>query len=514
VYFQSGGTLVRKGIDIVDSAGNPTSWPSWRSSVLGERWATYGEIYRSQLWVSVVVNKLAKAQARLPLKVYRRLDDGGRELAERDHPYAQLLRRPSSKFAPFPFYAWTWATQEVYGSAFWGKLRDAGGRPVELVLLHPAAMELKVDKDSGERSWDFDNGTLKLEGIPDHDVVHFHTYNPDDPNRGLSPLEPLRATLENEDSARSATTSFWENGARPGVALTHPGNLSRAAQDRLVTSWNAIAGGADKTGKTVVLEEGMKPEIMMLTAEEAQYIESRRLNREEVCAEYDVPPPVVHILDRATFSNITEQMRSMYRDTMAPRLGSSESTMEFGLRGSVRPGAAEPDFGDDVYAEYLLDEVLRGDFETRAATVVSLINNGQLTINEGRRMENRPPVEGGDVLLINAALVPVLPQPPELPAAEEPAPAAAEGEELEADEAAPVVPYGAVKALPVEVGRSVMGRLSRQAHPRLVDPHALVEGLNGHGKTVLAALTDAQVAGEDMAALRARIRALTAKEHR
>jgi phage portal protein BeeE len=75
---------------------------------------------------------------------------------------------------------------------------------------------------------------------------------------------------------------------------------------------------------------------MTLTAEEAQYIETRKLNREEVCAAYDVPPPVVHILDRATFSNITEQMRSMYRDTMAPRLNGFEA-IELDLRRAEWP---------------------------------------------------------------------------------------------------------------------------------------------------------------------------------
>lgn len=509
MYFQSGGTLVRKGIDIFDAQGNPTTWPSWRGSVLAERWATYGEIYRAQLWVSVLVNKLARAQARLPLPVYERGSDGGRTRVP-EHPYAQLLARPSSKYAPFVFYNWTWATREIYGDAFWGKIRDAGGRPVELVLLHPAAMTCKVDEKSGARTWDFDNGRLKMTGIPDHDLVHFHTYNPDDPNRGLSPLEPLRATLENEDSARSATSSFWENGARPGVVLTHPGNLSSAAQDRLVTSWNNVAAGADKHGKTLVLEEGMAAQQWMLNAEESQYIETRKLNREECCAAFDMPPPAVHILDRATYSNITEQFRSVYRDTMAPRLSDTESTLEFSLRGSVRPGADEPDFGEEVYAEYLLDEVLRGDFETRSATITTLINNGQLTVNEGRRMENRPALPGGDVLLINGALVPLerVTAPPAEPV-EEPAP-------VEGDPNQDLVerPGVGAKALPAAVVRTVMGRLSRQADPVLVEPADLVAGLNGHSKSVLAALLAAQVGGEDMPALRARIRALTAEEHR
>jgi phage portal protein BeeE len=196
--------------------------------------------------------------------------------------------------------------------------------------------------------------------------------------RGLSRLEPLRATLLNEDAARRATTSFWNRGARPGTALTHPGQLSAPAQARLKAQYDSIAAGADNTGATVVLEEGMQPAKLSLTAEEAQYIETRKLNREEVCAAYDVPPPVVHILDRATFSNITEQMRSMYRDTMAPRLGLYESVLDTQLRPDFDPQGG-------LYAEFLMDEVLRGDFEQRAAAYEIMTRIGGMTPAEVRK---------------------------------------------------------------------------------------------------------------------------------
>jgi phage portal protein BeeE len=94
---------------------------------------------------------------------------------------------------------------------------------------------------------------------PASEVVHFRSYNPDDQVRGLSRLEPLRATLLNEDAARRATTAFWNKGARPGMALTHPANLSQPAMERLKAQFDAVAAGADNTGSTVVLEEGMVP---------------------------------------------------------------------------------------------------------------------------------------------------------------------------------------------------------------------------------------------------------------
>ncbi|MCA1841968.1 MAG: phage portal protein, partial [Actinobacteria bacterium] len=113
---------------------------------------------------------------------------------------------------------------------------------------------------------------------------------------------------------------------------------------------------------------------------------SRRLNREEVCACFDVPPPVVHILDHATYSNITEQMRSLYRDTMAPHLAATESVLDHQLA---------PDFGGGLYAEFLMDEVLRGAFEARSQAYREAINAGWLQPSEVRALENLPPSPGG-----------------------------------------------------------------------------------------------------------------------
>jgi HK97 family phage portal protein len=484
----SGGVLVKSPTIVWQ--GDPVSWGNWPASLnLFDRWASYSEIYRSQLWVAVLVNKLARARARLPLKVYERAEKGRPEA--RNSPYAQLLRKPNQRWSPYFTWQWCSCMEDIYGESFLGKIRDRGGRPVQLVPLHPSAMHEDDEKD-GRVIWTFQNGTVRVSGIPDEDLFHPRTFNPDSVVRGLSPLEPLRLSLENESAARRATTSFWRKGARPGVALTHPGVLSQPAKDRIQLNWDQAAAGADNYGRTVVLEEGMKPEVMQLSAEEAQFIQGHRMHTEEACAIYDVPPPVVHILDHATFSNITEQMRSMYRDTMAPRLKSFEAELEVQLRGSVRPGASEPDFGDDVYAEFLLDEVLRGDFEVRADAKQKAINSGQMTPAEAREMENLPFVEGSDRLFINSALVPLdeagmTAAPPELEPADQP------------DE------------LPPAALRTVMGRLSRQKTLDEVDLGVLVAGLNGATGLVCRAWGEAKAACEDVAGFRARLKELSCK---
>ena len=241
----------------------------------------------------------------------------------------------------------------------------------------------------------------------------------------------------------------------------------QAVRDQVTESHSGPANWA----KPLVLEEGMDAQLIQLNNEELQYIEARKLNREECCAVYDVPPPVVHILDNATYSNITEQMRSMYRDTMAPKLRLLESTLEVELRdGSF--GAGGPDFGDEVYAEFLMDEVLRGDFEARSAAYTSGVNSGWMQPAEVRRLENLPFVEGSDTLLVNSTLVPVT--------------------------SAGRTP----SAVPV---RSLMGRLSRKATLGDVDIAALCHGL---GDAATAAVAAAYVASTSVDELKTRLRAM------
>jgi HK97 family phage portal protein len=475
--FLSNGSLVTTKTPISLTYGS-----SWFPSMppMSSTWpSAYAGIYSRQLWVYVVVSKLAKATARLPLPVYGRNDLDRPRLD--DHPMAVLLRKPSPGLSGFDLMLWTSATQDIYGDAFWLKRRQ-GGTVVALHPLHPKSMT--YDENTG--LWTFDNGTKRIPDLTDADLVHFKAFHPESNIWGLSPLEPLRATLENEWHARTATSSFWQRGARPGMALTHPAALSEAAQGRLKAQMDAVSAGSDKTGVTIVLEEGMKPETMTLTAEEAQYIETRKLNREEVCAAYDVPPPVVHILDRATFSNITEQMRSMYRDTMAPRLKGIEATIELDLRMAEWPQ-------DDVYAEFLMDEVLRGDFEARQ-TALNMASH--MTIAEKRKVENLPFIEGTDRIFLNTATMPL----DAIDAQSAAIVAATEAEAEPEPEAEPEV-------IPLAVARTVMGRLSWQKTLDDVHPPDLVRG-QAEFEPVFRAIHAEQAANGTVEGLRDRIKAL------
>ncbi|WP_163168099.1 phage portal protein [Arthrobacter sp. Alg241-R88] len=474
--FLSNGSLVTKTpVSLTSSSWFPSMPPmsthGWPSA--------YAGIYSRQLWVYVVTNKLARATARLPLPVYERAEKG-REKRD-DHDMAKLLRQPNPGMSGYELWLWTSSTRDIYGDTAWFKRRQ-GGRVVGLYPLHPNSLT----HENGQ--WNFDNGKLRMSDIPREDLVIFKHFHPDSLLRGMSPLEPLRSTLENEWSARVATSSFWQRGARPGTALVHPSTLSEAAGERIKKQYDSLAAGAENTGATIVLEEGMEPKTLTLTAEEAQYIETRKLNREEVCAAYDVPPPVVHILDRATFSNITEQMRSMYRDTMGGILPSFEAAIETDLKQVEWPS-------DDVYAEFLMDEVLRGDFETRQE---ALAKADHMTIAEKRKIENLPFIAGTDRIFLNTATLP-------LDAID--AQTAATERQGDAQPSADIIPISAA--------RSVMGRLSWQRSLDQVDAEALTDGLDApHQAAVKAVLADELTNGGSVSTLRDRVRSMGRKQSR
>lgn len=402
MIISNGSPVLGSQIDtIADSTpifADASYYPSTSLSLLGT-WAAYGALYRQQLWVGIVVRKLAAGTARLPFDVKRQ--GAGTNQAPEPGALADLMARPNERLSGLKLWLWTSSTYDIYGEAFWLKIRDSRGIVRELHPMHPTNVIVRRNPDTGEMFYVYAAGVRNVSLLPEQDVVAFTNYNPDNLQRGLSNLESLRSTLLNEDAARRATASWWQRGARPSVALKHPGELSAGAQQRLRANWESHHSGADLMGGTAILEEGMEAQVIQLSAEEMQYIESRKLNREEVCSAYDVPPPVVHILDHATFSNITEQMRSQYRDTQTPRLGMFESVVDHQLVPDFYPDR-------DVFTRFNMDEVLRGDFESRATAVGSLIERGVLMPSEARPMFGL--AEAGPeaaVLYGNAALVPL-----------------------------------------------------------------------------------------------------------
>lgn len=363
--------------------------------------AAYSTIYRKQLWVASAVDKLANATARLSLRVWDTSSPKGKRL-DTGSDYARLLQNPCPYMSPFNFWQWIVSILNIYGESYALKIRDDDGVVRQLVPMHPTRTAVRRDEE-GNLIYIFTVGVASagIIKVSESEVVAWKMFNADNVMRGLSPLMALNQTLLSEDALRRAEESWWKRGARPALALTTDKKLGADAMIRLRNKWDALHAGADKFGGTVVLEEGMSAMPLQLNAEEMAYIETRKINREEVCGRYDIPPPVLQILDNATFSNITEQMRSMYRDTMAPKLEFLESVLDFALRPEFEPDPT-------LRATFSLDEVTRGDFETRATAVAMLASNAVMTHDEARGYFDLPAMGGSATkLYINGGFAPL-----------------------------------------------------------------------------------------------------------
>jgi HK97 family phage portal protein len=353
----------------------------------------YAEIYRSQESVRTVVSFLARNVAQLGLHMFERVGDDDRRRMS-DHPMALMLKQPNPWTTKYRFIQALVCDFAIYDRAYWLKTRitpESNG----LVRIPPQIVTpegdnwltpngFKVDGTSGTRIYKAD------------EVVYFRGYGLDK-DIGISPLEALRRTLREEYAAGEMREQVMRNGARMSGYLERPKDApewSDTARDRFKRNWQAQYSGAGPgAGGTPILEDGMQFKPVSQTARDLQYIESRKLTREEVAAAYFVPPPMIGILDHATFSNITVQQRMLYTETLGPWLSMIQEEIELQLLKDFEP---EP---KRFYVEFNLREKLSGAFEERADAIAKAVGGPTMTINEARALDNRPPIDGGDELI-------------------------------------------------------------------------------------------------------------------
>ena len=358
----------------------------------------YAALYRLQPNVRVCVDFLARNIAQLGLHVFRRVDDSDRERL-RDHPLAQLIKQPlpaEFKVTRYRLIESLVADLGIYFNAFWLKLR-IDDRPLRLLRLPPELVEVHGGLVPTSYRLTTSSGEPKTYR-PDQ-IVHFRGHNSESSIKGLSPLETLRRILAEEHAAGDYRENFWRNAARMGGLLERPAGApewSETARERFRSEFKALYSGGENSGETAILEEGMTWRPMTFNAQESEYLAGRRLTREEVARAYHIPPPMVGILDHATFSNITEQTKMLYRDTLGPWLAMVEADIELQLL---------PEFEDSnaVYVEFNINEKLQGSFEEQVKSLQSAVGRPWMTPDEARARLNLPAI-GGDAELLATPL--------------------------------------------------------------------------------------------------------------
>jgi len=357
--------------------------------------ADYATLYKTQPHVRTAISFLARNIAQIGLHTFERTSDTDRRrLAASDHPLAALIAKPNAATTRYRLIDSLVNDLGIYDVACWVKAK-VDGSPRGLLRLPPNQIS-----PLGE-SWAWPEG-VKFAGskgaieIAMENVVLFRGYNPTDARWGLSPMETLRQVLAEEYQASVYREQLWRNGARFPGYIKRPksaGDWSPAARERFRNDWRGLYTGAGPgAGGTPILEDDMEFVGGGVTPAQAQYLETRKLTREEVAAAFHIPLPMVGILDHATFSNIEEQHKNLYQDTLGPWLQMIQE--EIGLQ--LVP---EFDSTGKVYVEFNLAEKLKGSFEEQATSLQTAVGAPWLTRNEARARQNLPQVPGGDDLV-------------------------------------------------------------------------------------------------------------------
>lgn len=345
--------------------------------------ASYASIYASQPWIYSLVNKLARGIARLPAKSYSIDPATGERDRLREHALPILLSRPYPRGSRFKLFEATVGSLAIYGNALWWKYRQRPGQPpIELWPLDWRYITIRSGDDVPVAHYEYRGPGGVKKFLPD-DVVHFQWWSPSG-SVGTSPLEPLRVTLALEDAGRRYAVASFANGVRPSGAWVTAETLEEQQREELRAEIEAAHGGPDNQFRMMLLDGGLDWKSFAHTAQEAETIAHRKLNQVEACAVYDIPPPVVAILDRATFSNITEQNKALYREAYGPWLTLLEETVAAQLLWG------ESDFAN-TFVEFDLAEPLRADIGERADAYMKMSH--VRTPNEMRDDENLPRID-------------------------------------------------------------------------------------------------------------------------
>lgn len=353
----------------------------------------YGHLYRRQPQIRTVVSFLARNIAQLGLHTYRRVSDTDRERLT-DHRLPRILAAPGAALTRYRLIERLVSDIGIYDKAFWVKVRQDSGEVLGVIPVPPSRMEIRGDNWLEPEKFVVHGSRGELELDPDQ-VVHFHGYDPDDLREGSSPIESLRSLLAEEFEATRSREQMWRNGGRMSGVLKRPADAPKwdpTVKARFRESWRSYTAGGGAAGGTPILEDGMEYEQLALDPAKAQYIEARKLTREEVAAAYHIPLPMVGILDNATFSNIKEQHQHLYQDTLGPWLQMIQEEIALQLIPDL-------DDSDDVYVEFNLQEKLRGSFEEQAAQLQTAVGAPWLLRNEARARMNLPALDGGDDLI-------------------------------------------------------------------------------------------------------------------
>lgn len=352
--------------------------------------------------VYACVRILSETLAALPLQLYR-YTPGGKERVY-DHPLYHLLHdEPNPEMTSFIFRETLMSHLLIWGNAYAQIIRDRLGRVQGLYPLRPDKMTVCRD-ENGQIYYIYtkttdENPAIKPYGqvpLRKDEVLHIPGLGFDG-LVGYSPIAMARNAVGMTMACEEYGASFFANGASPSGVLEHPGILKDPAKVR--DSWNAVYQGSANAHKVAVLEEGMKYQQIGIPPEEAQFLETRKFQLNEIARLYRIPPHMIGDLEKSSFNNIEQQSMEFVKYTLDPWVIRWEQAMQKAL--------FLPEEKKQFFLKFNVNGLMRGDYESRMTGYSIGRQNGWLSANDIREMEDMNPVpdeEGGNLYLVNGSM--------------------------------------------------------------------------------------------------------------
>ena len=348
------------------------------------------------------VRILSEAVASLPLNIFEQTNLGNEKATK--HPlYSILHDEPNTEMTSFVFRETLMTHLLLWGNAYAQIIRNGKGEVVGLYPLMPNRMRVERD-DNGQLYYlyqlslgDAQAGSqVKLNAS---EVLHIPGLGFDG-LVGYSPIAMAKNAIGMAIACEEYGAKFFANGAAPSGVLEHPGTLKDPT--RIRESWNDTFGGSSNAHKVAVLEEGMKYEPISVTPDQAQFLETRKFQINEIARIFRVPPHMVGDLEKSSFSNIEQQSLEFVKYTLDPWVTRIEQAMVRSLLTKEEK--------KKYYIKFNVDGLLRGDYQSRMNGYATGRQNGWMSANDIRELENLdriPEAEGGELYLINGNMLPL-----------------------------------------------------------------------------------------------------------
>ena len=345
------------------------------------------------------VRILAEAVAGLPLHLYKYTASGSKEKALSHPLYFLLHDEPNPEMSSFVFRETLMTHLLLWGNAYAQIIRNGKGEVIALYPLMPNRMS--VDRDSSGALYytytRYSDEAPTMNGMTvtlrPSDVLHIPGLGFDG-LVGYSPIAMAKNAIGMAIACEEYGAKFFANGAAPGGVLEHPGTIKDPQKVR--DSWNAAYQGSSNSHRVAVLEEGMKYQPIGISPEQAQFLETRKFQINEIARIFRVPPHMVGDLEKSSFSNIEQQSLEFVKYTLDPWVIRWEQAISRSL--------LRPDEKKLYFAKFNVDGLLRGDYVSRMNGYATARQNGWMSANDIRELENLdriPPELGGDLYLIN-----------------------------------------------------------------------------------------------------------------